>query len=47
LLGTVGKVAWHTIPEDNSSTAVRTSNLANLKDDYERLIGRDLEGRSS
>jgi len=32
-------LAWHTIPEDYSSIAVRTSYLTRLKDDYKRFGG--------
>jgi hypothetical protein len=39
-------VAWHTIPEEYSSTGVRTSNLTKLKADCKRLIGRHVGGRS-
>jgi hypothetical protein len=39
LLGAAVKLTWHTIPEDYSNFAVRTSSLTRLKDDYKRLIG--------
>jgi len=31
LLGAAVKLAWHTVPEDYSNVAVRTSNLTRLK----------------